>query len=133
MPQYATQYMNCTPTERIVPKSDYFEYSTEEKEKPLNSTGWTSTTKTIVTPAHEEYVPGQSYEYMGQTHYAETKTRTVPESSKEVTIWTRPLPEGYPKTVKYNDFTRVIDMLENQPNTQTRKRKNRKQRKTRKH
>jgi hypothetical protein len=70
---------------------------------------------------------------MGQTHYAETKTRTVPESSKEVTIWTRPLPEGYPKTVKYNDFTRVIDMLENQPNTQTRKRKNRKQRKTRKH
>ena len=133
MPQYATQYMNCTPTERIVPKSDYFEYSTEEKEKPLNSTGWTSTTKTIVTPAHEEYVPGQSYEYMGQTHYAETKTRTVPESSKEVTIWTRPLPEGFPKTVKYNDFIRVIDMLENQPNTQTRKRKNRKQRKTRKH
>ena len=133
MPQYATQYMNCTPTERIVPKSDYFEYSTEEKEKPADSTGWTSTTKTIVTPAHEEYVPGQSYNYLGQTHYAETKTRTVPESSKEVTTWTRPLPEGYPKTVKYNDFTRVIDMLENQPNTQTRKRKNRKQRKTRKH
>ena len=132
MPQYATQYMNCTPKERIIPKSDYFEYSTEEKEKPVNSAGWTSTTKTIVTPAHEEYVPGQSYNYLGQTHYAETATRKVPESSRDVTIWTRPLPEGYPKTVKYNDFIRVIDMLENQPNTQTRKRKNRKQRKTRK-
>jgi len=132
MPQYATQYMNCTPSERIVPKSDYFEYSTEEKEKPVNSTGWTSTTKTIVTPAHEEYVPGQSYNYLGQTHYAETATRKVPESSRDVTIWTRPLPEGFPKKVTYNDFIQVIDMLENQSNKQTRKRKNRKQRKTRK-
>ena len=132
MPQYAQQYMNCTPREVTVPKSDYFEYSTEEKEKPVDSTGWTSTTKTIIIPEHAEYIPGQSYNYMGQTHYAETKTKIVPESSKEVTIWTRPLPEGFPKKVKYNDFIQVLDMLENKSTQQTRKRKNRKQRKTRK-
>jgi hypothetical protein len=136
MPQYATARMNCKSSERIVPKSEYFEYSTEEKQKPVNSTGWTQTSKTIVIPEHAEYIPGESYNYGGQTHYAETKMRVIPESTKTLTIWTRPLPEGFLQTVRYNDFIRVIDMLEklpkNQPSTQTRKRKNRKQRKTRK-
>jgi hypothetical protein len=125
IPQQYVQNMgpgSCKETIVKVPYTDYFKYEIESK-TPVE--GWTKTTKMIVIPESYEYTPGRAYigQY-GQTNYTEGTRKVIPAEEREIPVWRRPLPAGYPETVQFDDFPTVIESLESKPkNAQTRKRK----------
>jgi hypothetical protein len=99
-------------------KTDYFVFKTELYYDPKQA-GWTEEKKIEIIPA--VYGPSTHYGYGG---YAEKGQIIKPEEKKEITVWKRPLPAGFPEKVEYNDFLTVIEKLEStSKNVQSRKRK----------
>jgi hypothetical protein len=124
----AREWSHCEPVEVQVPNTDFFEYITETRENP-NDAGWKKERKTVIIPAKYEkrLVRGSQGSYGLQGHgiaNSYIQDKVADEREEEITVWTRPLPTGYPKKVMYNDSQTAINKLEsNHGNPQTRKRK----------